>query len=80
MIRLTQKMEATRSTETSVLTRAIRRHIPEDGIFIFTAVKTSDLTNYNLNHVIHRPSQVIFTECACPGKVKGKNILTCLLN
>jgi hypothetical protein len=28
----TLKMEAARSCETSVLTRPIRRHIPEDGI------------------------------------------------
>jgi hypothetical protein len=30
-----------RSSETSVLTRAKRRHIPQDGILMVTAVKTS---------------------------------------
>jgi hypothetical protein len=30
--RFTPMMEATRFSETSVLTRATRRHIPEDGI------------------------------------------------
>jgi hypothetical protein len=32
------------SSETSVLTRARRRNIPEDTFFIVTAVKTSSLT------------------------------------
>jgi hypothetical protein len=36
-------MEAIRSFETSVLRRATRRDIPEDGIFIVTAVRTSSL-------------------------------------
>jgi hypothetical protein len=35
-------MEAIRSFEASVLTRATRRLISEDGIFIVTAVKTSN--------------------------------------
>jgi hypothetical protein len=38
---VTLVMEAIRSCETLVLTRAIRRNIPEDGIV--TALKTSDL-------------------------------------
>jgi hypothetical protein len=32
----TLKMEAMRSSETSVHTRSSRRHIPEDGILLFT--------------------------------------------
>jgi hypothetical protein len=40
-------MEVIHSSKTSVLTRVTWRHIPEDGIFIVTAVKTSNLTlNY----------------------------------
>jgi hypothetical protein len=35
--------EAASFSETSVLTRATRRNIPEDGFFIATAVTTSDL-------------------------------------
>jgi hypothetical protein len=31
-IRFTVMIESTRSSETSILTRATRRHIPEDGI------------------------------------------------
>jgi hypothetical protein len=42
--RVTLKMEAMLSSETLVLTRAIRRHIPEDGILRVTAVNTSYLT------------------------------------
>jgi hypothetical protein len=38
-------IEAIYSTESSVLTRPTRRNIPEGGIFLVTAVKTSDLTN-----------------------------------
>jgi hypothetical protein len=37
-------MEAVLSSETSVLTRATRRNIPETAFFIVTAVKTSNLT------------------------------------
>jgi hypothetical protein len=37
-------MQALRSFETSVLAKATWHHIPEDGIFIVTAVKTSNLT------------------------------------
>jgi hypothetical protein len=36
-------MEAPNSSETSILTRATRRNIPEDGIFKVTAVKSSNL-------------------------------------
>jgi predicted hotdog family 3-hydroxylacyl-ACP dehydratase len=43
-ILVTLVMEALRSSETSDLTRATLRNIPEDGIFIVTAVKTSDHT------------------------------------
>jgi hypothetical protein len=42
-IRVTLMMEAMLSSETSVRTRATRRDIQEDGIFIVTAVITSCL-------------------------------------
>jgi hypothetical protein len=37
-------MEATRSSETSVLTRAAQRNIQKMAFLIVTAVKTSNLT------------------------------------
>jgi hypothetical protein len=37
-------MEAIFSSETSVHTRSTQRHIPEDGILLSTALRTSDLT------------------------------------
>jgi hypothetical protein len=40
----TLKMEAIRSSETSVYAISTRRRIPEDGFFIVTVVKTSNLT------------------------------------
>jgi hypothetical protein len=40
----TLMMEAIRSTETSVLTRATQRHIPEQAFFTGTAVRSSNLT------------------------------------
>jgi hypothetical protein len=48
-ILVTLIMEAIYFTETSVLTRATRRHIPDDGISIVTAVKTSNLTKPRLD-------------------------------
>jgi capsular polysaccharide biosynthesis protein len=43
LILVTLIMETIYSSETSVLTRAARRNIPEDGIFVI-AVKTAALT------------------------------------
>jgi hypothetical protein len=43
-ISYTLKMEATRSSETSVDKISTRRYIPEDAFFIVIAVKTSTLT------------------------------------
>jgi hypothetical protein len=44
----TLMMKATRSSETSVLTRDMRRHFPEDGIHQITALKTPSLTDITL--------------------------------
>jgi hypothetical protein len=41
---VTLMMEALLSSETSALTRAARRNIPERAFFIVTAVKSSNLT------------------------------------
>jgi hypothetical protein len=41
----TLKMDATRSSETSVYNKPTRRHIPETAFFIVTAVKTSNPTD-----------------------------------
>jgi hypothetical protein len=46
-ILLTLAMEAICSSETSVLARATRLNIPEDGILHVIAVKISNLTNSN---------------------------------
>jgi hypothetical protein len=43
-ILVTLMMEALHSSEMSVLTTATRRNIAENGIFIATAVKASNLT------------------------------------
>jgi hypothetical protein len=44
LILVTPMMEALHSFETLVLKRATRRNIPENGILIVTAVRTSNLT------------------------------------
>jgi hypothetical protein len=44
----TLKMEAIRSSETSVHIRSTRHHIPEDDFFIVIAVKTTNLTQMSL--------------------------------
>jgi hypothetical protein len=50
---VTVMKEALGSSETPVLTRATRRYIPEDSIFIVTAVKISNLTTAYVNSLCH---------------------------
>jgi hypothetical protein len=45
LILSTLKMEVTRSSEMSVLTKATRRTSQKTAFFLVTAVKTSNLTN-----------------------------------
>jgi hypothetical protein len=45
LIIFTLMMEAIHCSEMSVITSVTRRHIPEDGIIIVSAVKTSNLTS-----------------------------------
>jgi hypothetical protein len=47
-ILITLMIKGLRSPETSILTRAAQRNIPEDGISVGTNVKTSNLTNHVL--------------------------------
>jgi hypothetical protein len=65
----TLKMEAIRSSETSVHRRSTRRHIPEDGILHSHRRKTSNLKNFlmlthciNLSYVVdhERTSSLLF--------------------
>jgi hypothetical protein len=49
-ILVTVIMDALRSSGTSVLTRATRRNIPEDGIF--HSHRREDLKSYMLNHLL----------------------------
>jgi hypothetical protein len=51
--------EALSCSETWVLTTAKRRNIPEDAIFIVTAVKTSNLTRSFIACAVHRIILVI---------------------
>jgi hypothetical protein len=43
--------EALSSSETSVLTTATQRNAPEDAVFIVTAVKSSNITEFTFGNV-----------------------------
>jgi hypothetical protein len=66
-VTITPMIESTRSSETSVLTRATRRNMPDDTFFVVTTVKSLNLTYYIMSYACGIYCDIFRKSCFCIG-------------